>query len=330
MTAANVCCCCSLSSAIAPRFCAARDNLNHGSSEQRAYALEVVDVLAPSDLKPSLMSILEDGRSGRPQAPPPPDVGTAKDGADGREQSLAGAESRARQQQLLLALVTGRRWGDSRLPAYAVHALGALGVTGSDVTAAISAAVRSSPHDQLLAETANWALGRLGQAAPPNEGDAMLSTIEKVIILRGVPLFAETPNEILTELAALLTEVELPAGATLFNKGDPGDCMYIVVSGQVRVHDGEQTINLLNEGDIFGEMAILDPGPRMASVSAVTANLLLRLDQDALNELMEERSEIARGIIRVLSRRLRARVEELNELRSRLAARTAEAPKGNP
>ncbi len=84
----------------------------------------------------------------------------------------------------------------------------------------------------------------------------------------------------------------------------------MIVSGRVRVHDGAHTLNYLEEGEVFGEMALLDPEPRSASVTAVEATQLLRLDQQSFQELLEERAEIARGIIQVLTRRLRERSRE--------------------
>ena len=143
----------------------------------------------------------------------------------------------------------------------------------------------------------------------------MLTTIEKVILLKDVELFAETPDELLAEVAGLLTEVELPAGQAVFQKGDPGDSLYIVVSGRVRVHDGDYMLNVLGESEVFGEMALLEPEPRMAGVTTETDALLLRLDGEPFFELIDTRSEVARGIIRVLSRRLRQRVQEVAALR---------------
>ena len=144
----------------------------------------------------------------------------------------------------------------------------------------------------------------------------MLTTIEKVIILKDVDLFAATPDELLAEVAELLTEVELAAGEALFGKGDAGDSLYVIVSGQVRIHDGDYTLNVLGEPEVFGEMALLEPEPRMASVTAETDALLLRLDGEPFFELIDTRSEVARGIIRVLSRRLRQRVQEVAALRA--------------
>lgn len=146
----------------------------------------------------------------------------------------------------------------------------------------------------------------------------MLSTIEKVLILKTVNLFSGTPDEILAEVASLLAEVELPEGKTIFEKGERGDCMYIVVSGRVKAHDGEHTFNYLEEGQVFGEMAVLDPEPRVASITAVEDTLLLRLDQEPFYELMEDRIEVARGVIHVLSGHLRNRVRDVSELKARL------------
>lgn len=148
----------------------------------------------------------------------------------------------------------------------------------------------------------------------------MLSTVEKIIILKTVDIFTGTPDSILAEVAALLQEVELQAGDTIFDKGGPGDCMYIIVTGEVQAHDEGHTLNHLGEGDVFGEMAVLDPEPRVASISALEDTLLLRLDQEPFYELMEDRIEVARGIIRVLSGHLRNRVRDVTEVKTQLQA----------
>jgi len=145
---------------------------------------------------------------------------------------------------------------------------------------------------------------------------SMLSTIEKVIILSTVDLFTVTPEDVLAEVADLLVEMHVPLGTPIFAKDDPGDSMYIIVSGEVRVHDGNHTLNHLGERMIFGEMALLDAAPRVASVTAIDDTLLLRLDQEPFFELMDERIEIARGIIRVLTGHLRNRVRDLTAARS--------------
>jgi CRP/FNR family transcriptional regulator, cyclic AMP receptor protein len=169
--------------------------------------------------------------------------------------------------------------------------------------------------DQLVRDTAGW----LHQSGIIGTGDGrMLSTIEKVLILKTVSIFAETTDQILAEVAAIATEMAVPAGAIVFEKGAAGDSMYMIASGRVRVHDGARALNDLVIGNVFGEMAVLDPQPRSASVTAVEDTQLLRLDQQALYELIDDRPEVARGLLQVLSQHLRNRMRDLAELREQL------------
>lgn len=137
--------------------------------------------------------------------------------------------------------------------------------------------------------------------------------LEKLSTLKTVAMFAETSDEILVEIVGLLGETFVSAGQTIFNQGDLGTSMYIIVDGRVRVHDGERTLNFLGTRDVFGEMAALDPEPRSATVTAVDDTHLFRLDREMLFELMSHRPEVARGIIHVLCDRLRHRVRDLVE-----------------
>jgi CRP-like cAMP-binding protein len=139
-----------------------------------------------------------------------------------------------------------------------------------------------------------------------------------------VSIFEETPDETLGEVARVLEEVEVKAGETIFEKGDLGDSLYVMASGRVRVHDRGITLNELGEGDVFGEMALLDPEARVASVTAIEDTHLLRLDREPFYELMEDRIEVARGLILVLTRRLRARLSDVNELHARLESLSAQ------
>jgi CRP/FNR family cyclic AMP-dependent transcriptional regulator len=141
----------------------------------------------------------------------------------------------------------------------------------------------------------------------------MRSTKEKLLILKSVDMFSETPDEILEEVSSICAEIDVPAGTAIFEKGTRGDCLYIIANGKVRVHDNELTLNYLGKRDFFGEMSALDPEVRSASVTAVEDTCLLRLDQKPLYELMAGRTEVVRGIIHVLCQRLRARVRDMAE-----------------
>ena len=146
----------------------------------------------------------------------------------------------------------------------------------------------------------------------------MLSTVEKVLILKTVSMFSQTPDNVLADVADILEEVNVSENESIFKQGEPGDSLYVIVDGKVRVHDGERLLNYLGESDVFGEMALLDPEPRLASVTAVEETRLFRLEQTPFYELMSERPEVATGIIRVLTRHLRNRVRDIAQLNARI------------
>lgn len=139
----------------------------------------------------------------------------------------------------------------------------------------------------------------------------MSATDEKKLILRNTKLFATATEAILAQVGEVLETVTLKAGETLFEKGDWGTSMYIVVEGQVRAHDGELIFNYLNKGDIFGEMAALDSGIRSTSITAEVNTTLFRLDQKPLYQLMSRQIEVVREIIHVLCQHLRDRVQDM-------------------
>jgi hypothetical protein len=145
-----------------------------------------------------------------------------------------------------------------------------------------------------------------------------LLEIEKVIILKSTSLFTETPENILVDIASIVREERVAASDTVFEKGDQGSSMYIISEGEVRIHDGDVTFAVLNNRDFFGELALLDPEPRSASVTALKDSLLLRLDQEDFYELMSERTEVAKGILKVLCRRLRDQNSIIGKLKAQV------------
>lgn len=151
--------------------------------------------------------------------------------------------------------------------------------------------------------------------------------IERGIVLKTVGIFAGLSSESLTQIAAVLDEMTIPAGTTIFTQGDPGDCLYIIVEGKVRVHQGERTLNHLGPGHVFGEMALLDSEPRLASVTTETETRLYRLMQAPFYTLMSKYTEVQRGVIRSMSRHLRERVRDLAQAREELERYRNDAPR---
>ena len=133
----------------------------------------------------------------------------------------------------------------------------------------------------------------------------MLSTVEKVLFLKSIDLFSQIPGEDLAQVALIATEEGREQGEEIFAEGEAGDALYLVLDGKVRVHRGDRQIAELGERECFGEMAILDAAPRSATVTAVHDTNLLKISREDFQEIMSEKPEIALGIIKVLSHRLR-------------------------
>ncbi|MEE8408785.1 MAG: cyclic nucleotide-binding domain-containing protein [Myxococcota bacterium] len=133
----------------------------------------------------------------------------------------------------------------------------------------------------------------------------MISTVEKVLFLKGVDLFKTIPAEELSHIAQITDEVECVPQETLFSEGDQGDAMYLIVDGKVKVHSGEQVFAELGTRQCFGEMSILDAEPRSASITALTDLTLLKIQREDFGEILAEKPEISTGIIKVLTGRLR-------------------------
>lgn len=133
----------------------------------------------------------------------------------------------------------------------------------------------------------------------------MLSTVEKVLFLKSIDLFSQIPGEDLAQIALISSEETRDQGDEVFAEGEAGDALYLVVDGKVRVHKQDRVIAELGERECFGEMAILDAAPRSATVTAVSESNLLKITREDFQEIMSEKPEIAMGIIKVLTRRLR-------------------------
>ncbi len=134
----------------------------------------------------------------------------------------------------------------------------------------------------------------------------MISTVEKVLFLKSIDLFSQIPGEDLARVAQIAEELDFEEGERIMQEGEMGDSMYLIVDGVVQVFKGERKVVELSERECVGEMAILDSEPRSATVQALSAVRALRIEREDFYELMNEKAEIARGIIKVLTRRLRS------------------------
>jgi CRP/FNR family cyclic AMP-dependent transcriptional regulator len=96
-----------------------------------------------------------------------------------------------------------------------------------------------------------------------------------------------------------------PAGHTIFSKGDPGDAMYIVLEGEVELHINGSVIETLGPGEPFGEMALIDRSPRMATVIAKTMCKLVAIPERRFLFMVQQTPFFSLQIMRVMAERLR-------------------------
>ena len=129
-------------------------------------------------------------------------------------------------------------------------------------------------------------------------------------VLRKAGLFQGVDPEDAEALAEQFEIFEAPRGTILFHEGEPGDSLYIVLGGKVKLgrrsSDGrENLVAIMGPADQFGELSIFDPGPRTATATVVTDARLARLPKPALQKWVQERPQIAMQLLRVVARRLR-------------------------
>lgn len=127
--------------------------------------------------------------------------------------------------------------------------------------------------------------------------------------LREIDLFAELPVDDLEKICGMLKEVRLPAGNELFAQGSDGDSAYIIRQGEIeitRLSDGRQVpLAVRRQGEVVGEMAILEQAPRMASARALTDCVLLAIGREQMDQLLSSSSSAARVLLATVTARLR-------------------------
>lgn len=129
-------------------------------------------------------------------------------------------------------------------------------------------------------------------------------------MLTSVPLFAGLSHEELELVASVAARRTYRRGTVIFFEHEPGDALYIIETGQVRIYrlaeDGrEKTLALLSDGDFFGEMALIDEEPRSAIAEVTEDASLLAIHKRDFDKLFFSHPRIALSIVRGLSRRLR-------------------------
>jgi ATP/ADP translocase/HEAT repeat protein len=291
---------------------------------RHANALEVLDALLDTPLRPVVMPLADEGvqppvAGGGPDPVafmtgaarhPNPYVALLALDALARVREPAGAEAGA-------ALLSHQ---DPLVREGAILALAAC--DGSTAADRIRPLVNDP--DALVAHVAAHGMAHLeGREAP--EGP-MYSTVEKILYLKGAPVFEHVAGEDLAPLARVAEAEVYAPGQALVREGETGDALYIIVRGQVKVEHAGNLVGTLSAGDTVGEMSVLDSEPRRATVTATEETEVLRIGSEAFYEILHEQVEIAEGVIRMLSNRLREADTQIKEMRKSMAVAAVPEP----
>jgi len=133
---------------------------------------------------------------------------------------------------------------------------------------------------------------------------------QKVELKRRVPLFAGLADDALEAIAGIATERDVEAGTVLTHEGRQEGYFFVIASGTVRIERGGRTLNTLRDGDFFGEISLLDGGPRTADAVAESPCQLLVMTYQRFHQLLDAAPEIRTGVFEEVGRRLRKLDEE--------------------
>lgn len=158
-----------------------------------------------------------------------------------------------------------------------------------------------------LSKVKKWSGRRTSLTKLRKEVQKMAINMERILFLRSVPLFADIDGKDLQWLNEIAKERHYKAGQVVFRENDVGDALYIIIRGKVRVNKGKQniTLEILEDRDCFGEMAILDQEPRSATVEIQEDATLLAIKREDFQRLLLARPRLAFSLFRTISRRLR-------------------------
>lgn len=153
---------------------------------------------------------------------------------------------------------------------------------------------------------------------PPGNPETTLDATQREALLRRSFIFKDLPQDLLSGLARITTTRRIANGQTLFQQGDEGDALYAVIDGLIRIsvvgRAGKAlTLALLEPGDLFGEIALLDGLSRTAAAEAAADCTLLVIERATFLDLLGRDGRLARHIIELLCDRLRDNTDRLSE-----------------
>lgn len=124
-------------------------------------------------------------------------------------------------------------------------------------------------------------------------------------LLRTVPLFATCSKREISLLAGIVEEQRFPAGKNLFEQGDPGLGLYVILEGVAEAKVNGEVVRKMEPGTFFGEIALLDGGPRSATVTAVTDLTTIVVPAWSFNATLKSEPSLALTMLKEVCRRIR-------------------------
>ncbi|MEO8354461.1 MAG: HEAT repeat domain-containing protein [Chloroflexota bacterium] len=165
-----------------------------------------------------------------------------------------------------------------------------------------------SGSDDFMCEAAQAALVQFGEEQSMSTLQTV-SILERILLLREIPIFAELPPEDLKLVAGIAHEEWYPMNTVIFKQGDEGNMMFVIVEGRLQVlrstNGVEQELAQRGPGDFVGEMAIIESVPRSATLRTQTNVRMLTIDGDIFKGILRERPDVSFAVLRSVSRRLR-------------------------
>jgi CRP/FNR family cyclic AMP-dependent transcriptional regulator len=176
--------------------------------------------------------------------------------------------------------------------------------------------------------------------ATANRRQATAGTANKLAILRRHSLFGQLSPAMTEHLGSYMKRRRLPRGTVIFAKGDPGTGLMGVLAGEVKISvpsaDGREIVlTTMHEGDIFGEIALLDGHPRTADATAITDCELMVIERRDFIPFLHSQPDVTLQIIEILCSRLRRTTEQVQDvtflnLQTRLAKTLLRLTAGRP
>lgn len=142
----------------------------------------------------------------------------------------------------------------------------------------------------------------------------MNTTIERVIFLQGIELFADIPSEQLAQIAGITDYFTLSKDEILFSKGDKSEHLFLLIEGTVNITRNGKENKEFDGPEALGVWGFFDDGDRLLTITCTTDCQFLRIDQLDFFDLLEDRVHLSRGLLKYFVKRVRKLIEVSDEV----------------